>query len=324
VSAGALVSIARVSKTFRTGGGVLGTRRSLEAVRDVSLDIARGETLALVGESGSGKTTLGRIVLRLLAPTAGTVLFDGEDVHAADRRALRALRRRMQIVFQDAAGSLNPRIRVGHAVREPLEAHRLAARDDADARVRRLFSEVGLEPALLERFPHELSGGQRQRVGIARALALEPEFLVLDEPVSALDVSVQAQVLNLLADLRGRHRLTLLFIAHDLAVVRHVADRVAVMYAGRIVEEAPADPLFRAPRHPYTVQLLAAAAGFTPPAEPIVLETPSAGCAYAPRCGHPARDARCGREPPVLRELETPHRVACHHADVAGLPRGER
>ena len=259
MSADTLVSVVGVVKTFHTGGGARGRRRSIEAVRDVSLTIGRGETLALVGESGSGKTTLGRIVLRLLAPTRGTVTFDGQDVHAADRRSLGALRRRMQIVFQDAAGSLNPRIRVGRAVREPMEAHGLADRRDADARMRRLFAEVGLDEALVEKFPHELSGGQRQRVGIARALSLEPEFLVLDEPVSALDVSVQAQVLNLLSDLRERHRLTLLFITHDLAVVRHVADRVAVMSAGSIVEEAPADALFATPRHEYTARLLAAA-----------------------------------------------------------------
>jgi oligopeptide/dipeptide ABC transporter ATP-binding protein len=296
-------------------------------VCDVTLTIGRGETVALVGESGSGKTTLGRIVLRLLAPTSGAVTFDGQDVLAADRRALRALRRRMQVVFQDSAGSLNPRIRAGRAVGEPLEAHGLADRHGADGRVRELFSEVGLDPGLMGKYPHELSGGQRQRVGIARALALNPEFLVLDEPVSALDVSVQAQVLNLLADLRERHRLTLLFIAHDLAVVRHIAHRVAVMFAGRIVEQAPADVLFTAPRHPYTTQLLAAAAVTDPaapgprvavPVERSAPGTDARGCAFASRCAHPARDERCDRERPTLRELHAAHCVACHHAEVPG------
>ena len=333
MSSDVLVSIHRVCKTFHVGGGALGSRRSVAAVRDVSLDIRRGETVALVGESGSGKTTLGRIVLRLLQPTSGTVSFDGAAVFALDRQALRAVRRRMQIVFQDAAGSLNPRIRVGRAVREPLEAHGLAGRLDAEARVRRLFAEVGLAPALMGKYPHELSGGQRQRVGIARALALEPEFLVLDEPVSALDVSVQAQVLNLLADLRERHRLTLLFIAHDLAVVRHIAHRVAVMYSGRIVEEAPAALLFQTPRHPYTAQLLSAAAVTDPsvesPGDTAAVErttgaSDAAGCAYASRCPHPARDERCSRDAPVLRELDATRRVACHYADVTGRRPGTR
>ena len=251
-----LVQIERVSKTFRSGGGLFGRSRALEAVRDVSLTIERGETLGLVGESGSGKTTLGRILLRLLEPTSGRVLFDGQDVFALDRAALRGLRRRMQIVFQDAAGSLNPRMRVGRAVREPLVAHRMYHGAAADTRVAELFEEVGLSRDLLDTYPHQLSGGQRQRVGIARALSVRPEFLVLDEPVSALDVSVQAQVLNLLTDLRERHRLTYLFIAHDLAVVQHLAERVAVMYQGRIVELGPREEIFARPQHPYTVQLL--------------------------------------------------------------------
>ena len=320
-----LVSAERICKTFRTRGA-LGDRGSVEAVREVSLDIRRGETVALVGESGSGKTTLGRILLRLLSPTGGTVRFDGADIFALDRQALRALRRRMQIVFQDATGSLNPRVRVGRAVGEPLEAHGLARRRDAAARVQRLFEEVGLAPSLAGKFPHELSGGQRQRVGIARALSLDPEFLVLDEPVSALDVSVQAQILNLLADLRERHRLTLLFIAHDLAVVRHMAHRVAVMYRGRTVEEAPTELLFQAPLHPYTAQLLSAGAVTDPsvaspgPAtsvRPTPATSHDAGCPYASRCPHPARDERCDRTVPALRELGTRRRVACHCADVS-------
>jgi ABC-type oligopeptide transport system ATPase subunit len=252
-----LVQIERISKTFRSGGGLFGRARRLEAVHDVSLTIERGETLGLVGESGSGKTTLGRILLRLLDPTSGSVRFDGQDVFALERATLRELRRRMQIVFQDAAGSLNPRMRVGRAVREPLEVHRMYRGAAADARVVELFEEVGLSRDLIEKYPHQLSGGQRQRVGIARALSVRPEFLVLDEPVSALDVSVQAQVLNLLADLRERHGLTYLFIAHDLAVVQHLAERVAVMYQGRIVELGERESIFENPQHPYTQTLLA-------------------------------------------------------------------
>ncbi len=251
-----LVDAEHLVKTFRSGGGLFAKPGSVRAVDDVTLAVHRGETLGLVGESGSGKTTLGRLILRLLEPTSGSIRFDNTDVLALDARALRALRRRMQIVFQDPFGSLNPRMTVGAAVREPMEVHRLARGAEAQSRVTALFREVGLDPSYTSYYPHELSGGQRQRVGIARALSLEPDFVVLDEPVAALDVSVQAQVLNLLADLRERRRLTYLFLAHDLAVVRHLAERVAVMYFGKLMEVAPAEMLYAEAMHPYTASLL--------------------------------------------------------------------
>lgn len=228
------------------------------AVNDVSFDIARGETLALVGESGCGKTTLGRAILRLIDPTAGTVTFDGVDVLALEREPLRRLRRRMQVVFQDPLTSLDPRMRVGRTVREGIEAHELAEGAAADARVARALEEVGLRAADATKLPHEFSGGQRQRIAIARALAVEPEFVVLDEAVSALDVTVQAQVLSLLMQLQRDRRLTYLFIAHNLAVVERIATRVAVMYFGRVVELADAATLYAAPRHGYTKALLSA------------------------------------------------------------------
>ena len=260
-----LVAIDGVTKDFVTRHGLSQVSRRTRAVDDVHLDIRRGESLGLVGESGSGKTTLGRVVLRLLAPTAGAVRFDGIDVHRADAATLRALRRRMQVVFQDSSGALDPRQTVGNAVGEPMRAHRLHNPREVPARVRQLFDDVGLDHALVSRYPHELSGGQRQRVGIARALSVAPEFLVLDEPVTALDVSIQAQVLNLLADLRERHQLTYLFIAHDLAVVRYLCDTVAVLHQGRIVEAGPRDTIFDDPSDPYTRRLLSAVRGTQAP-----------------------------------------------------------
>jgi ABC-type oligopeptide transport system ATPase subunit len=235
------------------------------AVRGIDLSVARGETVALVGESGSGKTSAGRAIIRLTPATAGTIEFDGIDVRAASRRQLRRLRERMQIVFQDPYSSLNPRIAVGAAIEEVLIVHRIG-RDAGErrSRVAALLADVGLGPEHARRYPHELSGGQRQRVGVARALAVDPELLILDEPVSALDVSVQAQILNLLEDLQEEHHLAYLFIAHDLAVVHHIADRVAVMYLGEIVEEGPVDRLFADPRHAYTRALLASIPGARP------------------------------------------------------------
>ena len=318
-----LVEIEHLVREFRTDGGLFGKRLTVRAVDGVSLAIGRGETLGLVGESGSGKTTLGRVILRLLEPTTGTVRFDGEDVFGLDRTALRALRRRMQIVFQDSSGSLNPRMTVGNAVREPLVVHGLARGSDADERVAALFREVGLDPGYVTAYPHELSGGQRQRVGIARALSVEPEFIVLDEPVSALDVSVQAQVLNLLADLKARRGLTYLFIAHDLAVVRHLADRVAVMYLGKLVESAAAEALYAAPLHPYTTSLLSAAPAPDPAVarQRIVLlgdapspHAPPPGCVFHPRCPHPLKSEICRDELPVLHKVEGGRWVACHYA----------
>ena len=296
----------------------------VRAVDGVNLDIVRGQTLGLVGESGCGKSTVGRTILRLQEPTAGTVRFDDREVFALRGEALRALRRRMQIVFQDPYGSLNPRMTIGQTVREGLDIHGIGSRADRVARVAALLAEVGLDPALAAHYPHELSGGQRQRVGIARALAVEPTFLVCDEPVSALDVSVQAQVLNLLADLRERRRLSYLFIAHDLAVVRHIADEVAVMYLGRIVEQAPAAQLYQIQRHPYTKSLLSAVPVPDPNAQRarIVLQgdvpspaRPPAGCPFNPRCPHPLKSERCRTETPPLREITPGHRAACHYAE---------
>jgi len=292
----------------------------VRAVDGISFAIGGGATLGLVGESGSGKTTVGRTMLRLQEPTAGKVFFEGSDVFALDSGRLRALRRRMQIVFQDPYSSLNPRMTVGETLREPLEIHHLSGE------VASLLEEVGLDPAFAKRYPHELSGGQRQRVGIARALSVEPRFVVCDEPVSALDVSVQAQVLNLLADLQSRRRLTYLFIAHDLAVVRHIADTVAVMYLGKIVERAPAADIYALPRHPYTRALLSAVPEPDPRATKrrIVLSGdipspahPPSGCPFHPRCPHPRKSERCRTEVPPLREVppQSGHLAACHFAE---------
>jgi ABC-type oligopeptide transport system ATPase subunit len=253
-----LVEVSHLVKRFTRGGGFLRRGTTVAAVDDVSFNIEEGETFGLVGESGSGKTTTGRCLLRLIEPTSGTVRFAGRDVFALSRRELRRARREMQIVFQDPYSSLNPRMRARQIVEEPLVIHRLGGRAERRDRVAQLFGLVGLDPAHLERFPHEFSGGQRQRIGLARALALNPSFLVLDEPVSALDVSVQAQVVNLLMDLQQQLKLTYLFIAHDLRLVEHICTRVAVMYLGRLVEVGPTPALFAAPQHPYTRALLSA------------------------------------------------------------------
>ncbi|MFN9350957.1 MAG: ABC transporter ATP-binding protein [Gemmatimonadota bacterium] len=316
-----LVQVEGLAKRFAAARNSRGRPEArLTARDDVSFTVPAGETVALVGESGSGKTTTGRCVLRLLEPDAGRVVVDGHDVRALDARALRALRRRMQLVFQDPATSLNPRLTVGALVGEGLVVHGLARGAALRERVAALLAEVGLESAHAERFPHEFSGGQRQRIGIARALAVDPAFVVCDEPVSALDVSVQAQVLNLLRDLQRARGLAYLFISHDLAVVRHVADRVAVLYAGRLVEVAPALRLFAAPRHPYTTALLSAVPPAAPgaPSRRLPLAShesapPRAGCVLEPRCPHPARDARCRTAPPPLLPAADGHLVACHH-----------
>jgi len=254
----ALVEISRLVKHFVRGAGFLRKGTLVKAVDGISFSIDEGETFGLVGESGSGKTTAGRCLLRLIEPTSGSVRFRGEDVLAFSRSRLREARRGMQIVFQDPYSSLNPRMRARQIVEEPLIIHGIGDRAARAARVRDLFGLVGLDPAHLERFPHEFSGGQRQRIGLARALALNPSFLVLDEPVSALDVSVQAQVINLLMDLQKRLSLTYLFIAHDLRLVEHICARVAVMYLGKIVEMGPTAAIFASPRHPYTRALLSA------------------------------------------------------------------
>ncbi|HET7296387.1 MAG TPA: oligopeptide/dipeptide ABC transporter ATP-binding protein [Gemmatimonadales bacterium] len=326
-SAAALLEVDGLVKHFPAERRWLGfgpPRAVVRAVDGVSFDIAPGQTLGLVGESGCGKSTTGRAILRLIEPDAGRVAFDGQDVRALAPRDLRALRRRMQVVFQDPYGSLNPRMTVRQTLAEPLAIHRIASGADAERRIAGLLDEVGLDRAFERSYPHELSGGQRQRVGIARALSVEPQFLVLDEPVSALDVSVQAQVLNLLADLQHRRRLTYLFIAHDLAVVKHIADHVAVMYLGKIVERAPAAALYAAPRHPYTASLLSAVPVPDPRAQRqrIVLAGdvpspahPPSGCPFHPRCPHPAKNDRCRTEPPALREVAPGQLAACHFAE---------
>ncbi|PYO99006.1 MAG: ATP-binding cassette domain-containing protein [Gemmatimonadetes bacterium] len=322
-----LVAVQDLVKHFAGERGWFGLgqpRAVVRAVDGVSFEIPPAQTLGLVGESGSGKTTTGRAILRLVEPDRGRVTVDGLDVLTLGPRELRALRRRMQIVFQDPYGSLNPRMTVRQMLAEPLAIHRIATGPDAERRIAALLEEVGLDPGFGRSYPHELSGGQRQRVGIARALSVEPQFLVLDEPVSALDVSVQAQVLNLLAELQQRRRLTYLFIAHDLAVVKHIADEVAVMYLGKIVERAPALALYAAPRHPYTTSLLSAVPVPDPTAQRnrIVLSGdvpspmhPPPGCPFHPRCPHPKKNDRCRTEPPALRAVAPGQLAACHFAE---------
>ena len=317
-----LLSVDGLVKHYESGGLFGGKKPPVRAVDGLSFTVGRGETLALVGESGCGKTTVGRTLLRLLEPTAGSAHFDGTDLFALKGNALRAMRQRMQIVFQDPFSSLDPRMTVAASVAEGIEIHGLARGAAVRTRVEALLAEVGLDPSYADRYPHEFSGGQRQRIGIARALAVEPQFIVCDEPVSALDVSVQAQVLNLLADLQRARGLSYLFIAHDLAVVRQLAHRVAVMYLGRIVEIGPTEEVLAHPRHPYTQALLSSVPEPDPAAkrlrvvlagEPPSPSAPPSGCAFHPRCPHPARDARCSAERPELRALRGGE-VACHHA----------
>ena len=317
-----LLQVADLTKHFESRAGWFAAPKKVYALNGVSFDVATGETLALVGESGSGKTTAGRTVLRLLDADQGSVRFDGADVLGADRRALKLLRRRMQIVFQDPYGSLDPRMTVGASVAEGIEIHRLLPKKQIGPRVAGLLTEVGLDPSAADKYPHEFSGGQRQRIGIARALAVDPAFIVLDEPVSALDVSVQAQVLNLLLDLQESRGLSYLFIAHDLSVVRQVAHRIAVMYYGRIVEQGPRDEVLERPHHPYTRALISAIPVPDPttqrtrivlPGDPPSPTVMPPGCPFASRCFHPAKDERCTTSRPELRSLGA-SLVACHHA----------
>ncbi len=309
----ALLELEGLVKRFPVRDALGRRAGAVHAVDGVTLSVAEGEVLAIVGESGCGKSTLGRLMLNLITPDAGTVRFGGDDLTKLSAAALRARRRDMQLIFQDPFASLDPRMTVEQAVAEPLRLHRIVPRDQERARVADLLSRVGLRPELARRWPHEFSGGQRQRVAIARALASQPKLIVGDEPVSALDVSVQAQVVNLLSDLIRDLGLTFVLISHDLGVVRHVADRVAVMYLGRIVEEGPADAVLSAPKHPYTRALLAAVPGHGTKAPPIEGDVPSPiapppGCRFHTRC--PYAEAICRETPPEL--TAPPHRVACH------------
>jgi oligopeptide transport system ATP-binding protein len=316
----ALLEVKNLVKHFQIGRGLV------RAVDGVSFSIEKGETLGLVGESGCGKTTTGRCILQLERPTSGSIKFEGLELTTLDQKELRAVRRKVQVIFQDPYSSLNPRMTVGQIIAEPLAVHGLVSGGAARAaRVKDLLSRVGLLPAHARRYPHEMSGGQRQRVGIARALAMEPSLIVCDEPVSALDVSIQAQIINLLEDLQAEFGLTYLFIAHDLAVVRHISDRVAVMYLGKIAEMADRKTIYDNPRHPYTRALLSAVPIPDPELEMkrerIVLggEVPSplnppAGCVFHPRC--PIAIDRCKHDIPLLRDLTPGHAAACHLADV--------
>jgi peptide/nickel transport system ATP-binding protein len=323
-SDGALVEIDRLKLYFPIKSGLVLDRHigDIKAVDDISLTIERGETLGLVGESGCGKSTVGRAILRLYEPTDGRIIFDGQDITHLGESELRPLRRRMQMVFQDPYASLNPRHSVGRMVGEPLRVHGLAGRRGLGGRVRELLEIVGLPKDAVSRYPHEFSGGQRQRIGLARALAVNPDFVVADEPVSALDVSIQAQIINLLEQLQQDFDLTYLFIAHDLAVVRHISDRIAVMYLGTIVEIAPADDLYDDPLHPYTISLLSA----VPIPDPVVEKerktillagdlpspaNPPPACRFHTRCPY-VQETLCRDETPSLRELSPGHVVACH------------
>ena len=320
-----LLEVRDLVKHFPVGGGFFkragGTVR---AVDGVSFSLRRGETLGLVGESGCGKTTTGRCILQLERPTSGKIIFEGTDLATHSEQQLRELRRHMQVIFQDPYSSLNPRMTIGQILAEPLKVHRLVSGKAArEKRIEELLTQVGLLPQHAQRYPHQLSGGQRQRVGIARALAMEPSLIICDEPVSALDVSIQAQIINLLEELQSRLGLTYLFIAHDLSVVRHISDRVVVMYLGKVAEVADRQALYEAPVHPYTRALLSAVPIPDPKLEATrertVLRgevpsslTPPAGCVFHPRC--PIAEARCSAEIPRLREIHPGHWGACHLA----------
>ena len=315
-----LVRVEGLVKHFPIRGGALNrVVNQVKAVSDVSFSIRRGEVLGLVGESGSGKTTVGRLILRLEEATAGKVIFDGTDITELSRPQMRPFRKRMQIIFQDPYASLNPRERIRTVLGHALALHRIGAPETRRDRAVQLMDQVGLSADQLDRFPHEFSGGQRQRIGIARALAVNPDFLVADEPVSALDVSIQAQVINLLSDLKDQLDLTMLFIAHDLAVVEHICDRVIVMYLGRVMEIAPADALYAAPNHPYTQALLSAVPIPEPgrPRQRVVLTgdipssvNPPSGCVFRSRC--PRAEAICAQERPEPKQVGPDHFSACH------------
>lgn len=330
-----LLSVRNLSKKFPIKGGLLGREvGAVRAVQNISFDIYKGETLGLVGESGCGKSTLGRCILRLIEPTEGQVLFKGQDITRLGAEEMRKLRRNMQIVFQDPYASLNPRMNIEEILGEPLTIHQLAnTKEEKRKRIFELLDLVGLRKEAISRYPHEFSGGQRQRICIARALAVQPEFLVCDEPVSALDVSIQAQIVNLLQDLQKELKLTYLFIAHDLKVVEHISSRVAVMYLGKIAEIAEAEELYAHPKHPYTKALLSA----IPIPDPdyqhdrVILQgdvpsplNPPSGCFFHPRC--PVVQDKCKSEFPILNDVSAwngVHQAACHFPSDAPLPQSK-
>jgi peptide/nickel transport system ATP-binding protein len=324
---GNLVELTDLKMYFPIKSGIVLDRHvgDIKAVDGVSLEIKRGETLGLVGESGCGKSTVGRTILRLYEPTEGTILFAGQDITRLGESELRPLRRRMQMIFQDPYSSLNPRHSVGRIIGEPMTTHGIASRREANARVRELLQIVGLPADAGSRYPHEFSGGQRQRVGLARALSVNPDLIVADEPVSALDVSIQAQIINLLENLQSEFELTYLFIAHDLAVVRHISDRIAVMYLGTIVELSPAEELYDNPLHPYTISLLTA----VPIPDPVIERqrerillagdlpspaNPPPACRFHTRCPY-VQPTRCKTDVPALRKLADGHIASCHWAE---------
>lgn len=321
-----LLSVDNLVKHFPITRGIIFQKQvaAVHAVDNISFTIHRGETLGLVGESGCGKSTTGRTILQLYRPTSGSVVFDDVDLVALQGEELRKMRRKMQMIFQDPYASLNPRMTVGEIVGEPLIVHKIAGQKEVDERVKHLLELVGLNPAFANRYPHEFSGGQRQRIGVARALSLQPSFIVCDEPISALDVSIQAQVVNLLEDLQSQFNLTYLFVAHDLSMVRHISDRVAVMYLGVIMELASRDEVYHHALHPYTQALLSAVPIPDPVADAkrqrIILQgdvpspvNPPSGCRFRTRC--PIAEAVCAESRPEFREIQPKHFVACHFAD---------
>ncbi|WP_299820564.1 ABC transporter ATP-binding protein [uncultured Roseibium sp.] len=315
-----IIETRSLTKRFTSNKGLFGRSVSVSAVNEVSLDIRRGETFSIVGESGCGKSTLARLLVRLLPASEGAVLYEGNDISSLSEPEMRRLRKDLQFVFQDPFSSLNPRMTVGALIEEPMKVHTSLSRKERRLKVADLLTKVGLRAAFANRYPHEFSGGQRQRIGIARALASGPKVIVGDEPVSALDVSVQAQVINLLEDLKAEFDLTLVLIAHDLAVIRHMSDRIAVMYLGEIVELAPNDPLYDKPLHPYTQALMRAIPIASPHGRSMDVSltgdvpsplAPPSGCRFHPRCPHAT--SLCGTEKPVLSDAGGARMVACHH-----------